>query len=245
MPFLAALPALAAAGTGIAGLAGATVPAALAIGAPALSGAVGLAKGIAEEDPLQALIGAAGGAGGALGAAANAPLGAAKSLAEGGAQAAQAATDVAQTGGALAEAPQLIESATELAPAVGSIPVDLSQRVSEAIATDIPGEALPKALQAAPKAPSNALANASKVAAGATSAAQAAGALIGALRGGPGGVGGISGLNTTASLAPVGGARLGGLPSAPDVNVPLVPTDIQVEVPRNLGVLDLLRAFRG
>lgn len=62
MAFLGAIPLLA-------GAAGATLPTALAIGLPALSGAFGLASGIARGDPISAILSGAEGALGGLGGA--------------------------------------------------------------------------------------------------------------------------------------------------------------------------------
>lgn len=135
MPFLAALPAL---GTGLASLAGATIPTALTTAFTVLPAVAGIAKGIASGDPLGAGLSALGGLGGGLLSA----------LGSGAGSAAGAAADAGRfsldTGASTAAnlgsnlAPDLLMAQNVLTNSLGSAPTSLSLPASSFSLTDVP-----------------------------------------------------------------------------------------------------------
>lgn len=135
MPFLAALPAL---GTGLASLAGATIPTALTTAFTVLPAVAGIAKGIASGDPLGAGLSALGGLGGGLLSA----------LGSGAGSAAGAAADAGRfsldTGASTAAnlgsnlAPDLLMAQNALTNTLGTAPTSLSLPASSFSLADVP-----------------------------------------------------------------------------------------------------------
>ncbi len=247
MPFLGAVPL-------IAGALGAQLPTALAIALPAISGAFGMASGIARGDPISAGLGALEGATGGLGAASAASsAGGAASAAGQIAQGAQAAQAAAQGSTVAAPILQAGETAAKTADLATTVPKSLMKSINAGLSTPIDstkpleavapltwggeapqsvflpgGSAIPKDLGVATKGMSTMDAISSGLA-GAGAATQGVMGIINAFRDKSRG-GGINFGSINNYLPAMQGNNLGQLPQAPQFDGGVTKTPLNINV---------------